>query len=81
MNPNKPINDNDLDAWIDEKRDTTAPDGFSDHVLERIASDQAASSKPLWRSPALWAKAAILTLALAGGLGRYALLLVCLFTG
>ena len=85
MNPDKPNNDNNFDAWLDEKRHTAAPDGFSDCVMERIASDETASVKPLWRSPSLslsfWAKAAILTFALAGGLGRYALLIVCLFTG
>jgi len=81
MNPNKPSTDNDLDAWLDERRHVAAPDGFSDRVLERIASDQTTREKSLWRSPAIWAKAAILTLALAGGLGRYTLLLVCLVTG
>ena len=81
MKANKHSKRDDLDAWLDEKRRTPAPEGFSDQVMERIASDKASIAKLLWRSPSNWAKAAILTLALAGGLGRYALLLICLFTG
>ena len=81
MKPNEPLPDNALDAWLDERRHAAAPDGFSDRVLERIASEQSAREKSRWRSPAIWARAAILTLAVAGGLGRYMLLLVCLITG
>jgi len=81
MKPNRTTNDSDYGAWLDAKRHTNAPDGFSDQVLEQIADDETTRAGPPWSSTALWAKAAILALALAGGLGRYALLLICLFTG
>ena len=84
MNPNKPTNNQPDDDpafkdWLEEKRRTPAPDGFSDRVLERLQPDQP-QQKPFWGSVALWAKAAVFALALAGGLGRYALLFLFLLT-
>ena len=86
MNSNIPTNDRpgderDYRDWLEEKRQTAAPDGFAERILERLEPSADSPEKRSWGSAALWAKAAVFAIAIAGGLGRYALLFISIFTG
>lgn len=62
--------------WLAEKRQVKAPADFADAVM---AASMPVS--PVWKSAAFWAKAAIFTLAVAGGIGRYAIAVFLVLIG
>jgi hypothetical protein len=58
----------DYQEWLAEKRRVRAPADFADRVMAASAT-----CLPAWRSAGFWARAAIFTVAVVGGLGRYAI--------
>lgn len=62
--------------WLAEKRQVQAPSRFADAVMAASATEL-----PGWKTAAFWAKAAILMLAVLGGIGRYAIAVFFVFFG
>lgn len=59
---------NPYQEWLAEKRHVEVPADFTDTVMAASMTE-----RPAWKTAAFWAKAAIFTLAVSGGIGRYAI--------
>ena len=68
-----------LRAWVQSQQSLRAPENFADRLLPRLAPATPGPSGAGWRRVLMFARAAVFILAVAGGLSRYAVLLVCLF--
>jgi hypothetical protein len=58
----------DYQEWLAEMRQVRAPADFADRVTAASTTEL-----PAWRTATFWAKAALFTLAVLGGIGRYAI--------
>ena len=56
--------------WLAGKRQVHAPANLADSVLAALTP-----ARPAWKTSDFWAKAALITLAVGGGIGRYAIAL------
>lgn len=62
--------------WLAEMRQVQAPEGFVEKVMAASMT-----GPPAWKTPSFWGKAALFTLAFAGGIGRYAIAVFLIFFG
>lgn len=62
--------------WLAEKRQVKAPADFAAAVMAATTPGIA-----VWKSAAFWARAAIFTLAVVGGIGRYAIAVFLVLIG
>ena len=76
---NDDSHDETLRAWVQSQQRLRAPDDFADRLMPGLASATPGPSGAGWRRVLMFARAAVFILAVAGGLSRYAVLLVCLF--
>jgi hypothetical protein len=68
-----------LRAWVQSQQCLRAPEDLADRLMPGLAAATPVPSGAGWRRVLMVARAAIFLLAVAGGLSRYAVLLVCLF--
>ena len=68
-----------LRAWVQSQQCLRAPEDLADRLLPKLAAAISGPSGAGWRRVLMFARAAVFILAVAGGLSRYAVLLVCLF--
>lgn len=70
------MNKDPYQEWLAEMRQVQAPEGFAERVMAASMT-----GLPAWKTPAFWGKAALFTLAFAGGMGRYAIAVFLVFFG
>lgn len=68
------MNNDPYHKWLAEKRQVHAPANLADAVMAALTV-----KRPAWKTGAFWAKAAIIALAVVGGIGRYAIALFFIF--
>ena len=64
------MNNDPYNEWLADQRRVLAPEQFTDGVMAALKV-----SRPAWKTPLFWARAALFTLAVVGGIGRYAVAL------
>ena len=68
------MNNDPYHEWLAEMREVDAPTNLADTVMATLKV-----TRPAWKTVAFWAKAAIFSLAVVGGIGRYAIALFFIF--
>ena len=75
---NDDSHDKTLRAWVQSRQRLRPPQDLADRLQPRLVAATQGQSGIVWRRAMIFARAAVFILAVAGGLFRYAVLLVFL---